>query len=62
MRVRFLMSACLFQSICCIRSCILLNYMFQNFRVELIQKATGSGNRNMQIVICEGEGIITVCV
>jgi hypothetical protein len=35
--------------------------MFQNFRVELTPRATGNGERNMQIVIFEREYVTVVC-
>jgi hypothetical protein len=41
--------------------CILFNYMFQNFHVELIPRETGNGYQNMWIVIFERECVSVVC-
>jgi hypothetical protein len=40
--------------------CILFKYMFQNFHVELIQKAIENGYQNIWIVIFEREYVIVV--
>jgi hypothetical protein len=44
--------------------CILLNYVFQNIRVEFVPRPIGNRYSNMQIVLFEREylGVIVVCL